>query len=245
MYHLKDKEGLKKFKEITSEDSFLSSVFTEEGNIETQTKYFLKRLVYFMSKSFKKIRVNENKKNKDLEELFNLRRILKTKKDDESCEKLVEVETKLANICADENARTIQEACEGLSCEGGGINAGKLWKLTKQLKGMSQSSPTAMLDEKRNLVTTSKALGNLTVEMFSERLKSHTIKSNLKMHQLQKERLCESRMREAQNNTTPDWTSDNMELALKQLKNNKSRDPLGFANEVFIQENACVDLKQN
>ena len=216
MYNLKDKEGLTNFKEITSEDSFLSSVFTEKGNIETQTKYFLKRLVYFMSKSFKKIRVNENKKNKDLEELFNLRRILKTKKDDESCEKLVEVETKLANMCADENARTIQEACEGLSCEGGCINAGKLWKLTKQLKGMSQSPPTAMLDEKGNLVTTSRALGNLTVEMFSERLKSHTIKSNLKMHQLQKERLCESRIREAQNNTTPDWTSYNMELALKQ-----------------------------
>jgi hypothetical protein len=131
MYNLKDKEGLKKFKEITSEDSFLSSVFTEEGNIETQTKNFLKRLGYCMSKSFKKIRVNKNKKNKDLEELFNLRRILKTKKDDESYDKLVEVETKLANICADDNARTIQEACEGLSCEGGGINAGKLWKLKK------------------------------------------------------------------------------------------------------------------
>lgn len=131
MYNLKDKEGLKKFKEITSEDLFLSSVFTEEGNIETQTKYFLKILGYCMSKSFKKIRVNKNKKNKDLEELFNLRRILKTKKDDESYDKLVEVETKLANICADNNARTIQEACEGLSCEGGGINAGKLWKLKK------------------------------------------------------------------------------------------------------------------
>ena len=168
MQNLKYKEGLKKFKEITSEDSFLSSVFTEEGNIETQTKYFLKRLGYCMSKSFKKIRVNKNKtKNKHLEELFNLRRILKTKKDDESYEKLVEVETKLANICADENARTIQEACEGLSCEGGGINAGKLWKLTKQLKGMSQSPPIAMLDAKGNLVTTSKALENSTVEMYS------------------------------------------------------------------------------
>ena len=89
-----------------------------------------------------------------------------------------------------------------------------------------------MLDAKGNLVTTSKALENSTVEMYSARLKFHTIKSNLKMHQLQRERLCESRIREAQNNITPDWTSDN-----------KSRDPLGFANEVFKPENAGVDLK--
>ena len=103
---------------MISKDSFLSSVFLEEGNIETQTKYFLKRLGYCMSKCFKKIRVNKNKKNKDLEGLFRLRRILRTRKDDESYEKLREVETKLANICADDNAKIIQDACEGLSCEG-------------------------------------------------------------------------------------------------------------------------------
>ena len=60
---------------------------------------------------------------------------------------------------------------------------------------------------------------------------------------MQRERLCESRIKEAQNNITPDWTSDDMELALKQLKNNKSRDPIGFANEVLKPENAGVDLK--
>ena len=34
-----------------------------------------------------------------------------------------------------------------------------------------------------------------------------------------------------------------MEKVLKQLKNNKSRDPLGYANEVFKPENAGCDLK--
>ena len=63
------------------------------------------------------------------------------------------------------------------------------------------------------------------------------------MHQLQREKLCESRIREAQNNITPDWTRDDMELALKQLKDNKSMDPLGFVNDVFKPENAGVDLK--
>ena len=38
IYNLKDKEGLKKFKEIPSRDNFLSEVFSEGGNIEEQTK---------------------------------------------------------------------------------------------------------------------------------------------------------------------------------------------------------------
>ena len=44
MYNLKNKEGLKKFKELTSKDTFLSEVFSEGGTIEKQTKIFLKRL---------------------------------------------------------------------------------------------------------------------------------------------------------------------------------------------------------
>ena len=43
IYNFKDIDGLKKFKEITSKDTFLSGVFQEEGNIESQTKRFLKK----------------------------------------------------------------------------------------------------------------------------------------------------------------------------------------------------------
>ena len=57
MYNFKDKDGLERFKQITSKDTFLSSVFIENGNIETQTKIFLKRPNYCISQSFKKIRI--------------------------------------------------------------------------------------------------------------------------------------------------------------------------------------------
>ena len=136
-----------------------------------------------MSACFKKIRVtNNNKRNAELEELFENRRILKAKKDENSFDQLKIVENKLAEICAEENAKTIEKACNGLTCEGGGINAGKLWKLKKQLKGIAQEPPSAMLDSKGNLVTSSKTLEKLSLNMYRERLKAHTIKENLKMH---------------------------------------------------------------
>ena len=34
-----------------------------------------------------------------------------------------------------------------------------------------------------------------------------------------------------------------LEFVLKQLKNKKARDPLGFSNELFTPENAGEDLK--
>ena len=70
----------------------------------------------------------------------------------------------LANKCAEDNATLIKDACEGLTCEEGGVNAGKLWRLKKQLRGILQEPPTAMLDDKGNLITTSAAMDNLVLD---------------------------------------------------------------------------------
>ena len=136
MYNLKDKDGLKSFKKLTSRDTFLSSVFQENCNIERQTKIFLKRLKYCISQSFEKIRIKQSKRNMELEDLFKKRKILKNKKDEASVDMLKIVESKLAEICADDNIKIIKDACEGLTCEEGGVNAAKRWKLKKQLRGI-------------------------------------------------------------------------------------------------------------
>ena len=80
MYNFKDPEGMKKFKEMTNKDTFLSEVFDDENkSVEVTTKQFLKRFKFCLSKCFKKTRVGpDNKKNKKLEDLFNKRRILKS-----------------------------------------------------------------------------------------------------------------------------------------------------------------------
>ena len=47
IYNLKDKEGLRKFMEMTNKDSFLSEVFEDKTkNISVKTKQFVKRLGY-------------------------------------------------------------------------------------------------------------------------------------------------------------------------------------------------------
>ena len=79
----------------------------------------------------------------------------------------------------------------GLTCEEGGVNVAKLWKLKKQLRGIWQEPPTAMLDSSGNLVTTSKALETLSLQMYKERLTGHEIKEGLNLHKVQREKLFE------------------------------------------------------
>ena len=73
-------------------------------------------------------------------------------------------------------------------------------------------------------------LEQLSLNIYKERLKSHQIKDSLKLHQVQREDFWEKRFQEAQKNITPDWTMQDLEVVLKQLKNKKARDPLGISN---------------
>ena len=125
----------------------------------------------------------------------------------------------------------------------GGINAGKLWQLKKRLRGIQSEPPSAMLDEHGNLVTSPKALEDLLLKQYKERLQTLKIKEGLKVHQMQRESLCKERLIETQQFKTPDWSISDLEKVLKQLQNNKSRDPMGLANELFKPINAGEDLK--
>ena len=164
-------------------------------------------------------------------------------KDEHSAKELDKVNTNLSEMCSEENYKVIKEACEGATCEEGGMPSGKLCQLKKKLGGIIAEPPTAMLDEHGNLIKSNNAIEELTIKMYEDRLKSLKIREELRMHKLQRESTCGKRLKEAQENITPDWSMEDLNLVLKQLKNNKSRDPLGWANELFKPNKAGYDLK--
>jgi hypothetical protein len=100
MYTLKNKDCQAKFKKMTSNSSILTSAFYNSEDLNTCTKQFLKSLNQFIRKYFKKIQIVD-KPNKETEELFDQRRILKNLKnlkDDKSKRELEEVENKLVEL---------------------------------------------------------------------------------------------------------------------------------------------------
>ena len=58
---------------------------------------------------------------------------------------------------------------------------------------------------------------------------------------LSKEELCLQNLKNAKNNKTPDWKQEDVVSVLKHLK--VSRDPLGFANELFHPNVVGTDLR--
>ena len=63
------------------------------------------------------------------------------------------------------------------------------------------------------------------MQAYKERLRSPPIQEGFGDVKDAKERLAEQLMVVAKNNKTDPWTMDNLEEVLKNLKNNKSRDP--------------------
>ena len=114
------------------------------------------------------------------------------------------------------------------------MNPGKLWQLKKKLRGIVNEPPSALLDEHGNLVTSSRALEELSLNMYKERLKSLQIIEELKVYKVQRDNLYKEKLMEAQYIKTLDWTKEDLEIVLKQLK----------ANKLFKSTNAGSDLKK-
>ena len=156
---------------------------------------------------------------------------------------LEDVENRLAEICTKDNYQKIIEEIGNIDCNEGGVNSGHLWKLKKKLSPRCRDPPTAMLDSSGNLITSEKAIESLALETYKKRLENREIKDNLKGMKEEKDELCKLRLKISSKRKTPDWTMDQLEIVLDYLKRNKSRDPLGYANDIFKNDVAGEDLK--
>ena len=82
-FNLKNSEGLVKFKEATSKD-ILTSLVSKDNDANILMKKFMKRLNGIIHACFKKTRITEKQDNEDIVKLFNKRRVLRPKKNEES-----------------------------------------------------------------------------------------------------------------------------------------------------------------
>ena len=153
------------------------------------------------------------------------------------------MEEELEKLCAKDNAEKVKEELEGIENEDGGIHPGKLWALRKKLFPKSRDPPTAMINEEGDLVTSLEEIENLSLKTYKNRLRSRQMVPDLNYLRADKELLCDLKLECARKNTTKSWTMKELEIVLSSLKKNKSRDPLGLANELFSSKIAGTDMK--
>ena len=64
-------------------------------------------------------------------------------------------------------------------------------------------------------------------------LANRPIDDDLKEHKEDREELARLQMVQCSKNKTPDWTLEELEVVLKSLNKDKSRDALSYINELF------------
>ena len=80
---------------------------------------------------------------------------------------------------------------------------------------------TAIEDENGELLTNEEDIDKETVKHYTKVLENKKIAPNLNEYQKDRERLCESRIKEAKKNKTADWTQANVKRAVMELKKKK------------------------
>ena len=243
MLNFKNPTCQQKFKQLTSDSDFLSTCIDENRDIEAVTNKFLKRFNGVLRKSFDKVKIKD-RTNPKISNLFDRRAILRRKDDQISIEELQRVEEELAELCAEENVRSIKDELKEFTCDDSGIHPGKLWRLRKKLFPKFREPPVAMKDDDGNIITSLKEIEKLSIHTYKSRLSNRPMLPELDHLKTQKEKLCMLKLKAAKRIKTDPWTLKDLEKVLKHIKHSKSRDPLGFANELFDPKVAGDDLKR-
>ena len=247
VFNVKNKECQEVFRKETEQNAKLKQCFASEESFQIQSDRFFKTLKSVVHKCFNKVRVGTKLiEDKDIRELLNeqtkLKKSMKNNHSEIFQKQSLELEKKIAERVADRNAKIVKEYVDSMNFDGKFSPLG-MWKLKNRLMPREYDVPMGKLDEVGNLVTVPSALRSLYLNHYQERLKHKKIKDEYIENYDKKVLLWDLRYDYLKENKSNDWTEENLELALKSLKSNKTRDPSGYINELFKQPVIGQDLK--
>ena len=154
-----------------------------------------------------------------------------------------ELESELAKEIADKNADFVKDILDNIEDEEGRVNQTGFWKIKQRLLPNNLDPPMAKKDSNGNLITGPSALKQLYLDTYQERLRQREMKEGLQDVLCLKTELWISRLSNIKNVKTPLWNMKHLDDVLKNLKNNKARDPNGMIHELFKNECAGSDLR--
>ena len=126
------------------------------------------------------------------------------------------------------------------------IDRQKMWKKLKNVcPKLKPTLPSAKRNFKGKIVSSQQDIKNVLAAEYKNRLRTRPLRQDLKMVGNLKSEIFEMKMKLAKMKKTKEWSENDLEIALKDLKNNKSRDFQGYANEIFKNGIIGTDLKKS
>ena len=179
--------------------------------------------------------------------MINKRNILsKDTNNIENEEKIKCLDDEIANKEAEENRNLIVKNFKKFSDNPESINLNEMWKQSKSLWPKTKAIlPTAKRNHRGRIVSSPKEIKNVLSKEYKHRLRSRPIRPDMKSLKKRKKLIFKLKQKLSQLSKTQDWTMKDLEKALSDLKNNKSRDFEGLINEIFKNEVIGDNLKQS
>ena len=250
MYNFKNTEAQMKFLELTSETNEFTKCFENKMPVLKQVDKWLEMLNSYCAKSFKKIRIrskNVKPLKAPLVKLINQRNVLINR--NEGIVNTIELEgvtKRIAELEAEENRNKIFQHFKFYSDNPEQINMQQMWKLMKQMwPKVGLTLPVAKKNHKGKIVSGPMEIKKLLAREYKDRLRSRPVRPDLKNMKVRRKIIFKLKMKLASMKQSPDWSMADLDLALSNLKNNKSRDPNGYINEIFKDGVIGENLKKS
>ena len=155
------------------------------------------------------------------------------------------IEHEISILEAQENRKKILENFKSYSDNPENINMGEMWKLLKKIWPKYISKSTAKRNHVGKIISNPQEIKKLMSKEYKERLRKRPIRPDLKFLMRKRKSIFENKLKLAQRKKSPEWTIKDLDLALSKLKNNKSRDFEGYANEMFKEGVIGSDIKMS
>ena len=257
-FDFRNNDSLNTFKLLSEDCLELRECWDEALEPEVKSKKFLKCLNNLFHRSFKKIRICPGKgpnfkNNKEVAKWLSLKTRLLTAKATTSCpqyynalqRQIIFVEKEISDLISSHNSDAIYSQLATIDSLDGGFNQQGMWLVKKKIFPKPKSTPTLKLDELGNRICGKSALKQLYLRTYRARLEHRQINERYLPLRKLKEELWNLRYLKLKCKSSSPWSMQELVLATKTLKNNKSRDPLGMIAEVFKPEVTGNHMKES
>ena len=247
IWNLKNKNAQTSFKMSTTKTKDFTDCFENKLTLKTQIENWRRVLNKHIKKSFKRIRINQ-KKDKPmpprLSKLINERNQFVKKGANRS---IIEgLDEEISKLEAETNYHKIKEIFGKYKRDPEKINPKEVWKAVEKLwPKCGALLPTAKINHFGKIVSEPKELKDLLAKEYQERLRTRPIRPDLKSFENRKIEIFDLKLRLAELKSSKIWSMANLNTALKDLKNNKTRDNDGLINEIFKNGAIGTNLKES
>ena len=151
------------------------------------------------------------------------------KKDSAPKKKIEKLDKVINEKVADFNYRFIKSNGN----KSGTIDKQSFWKVKRVLVPKSVSVPSSVTNKSGHIISDPFHIKEEYRKEFKHRLRTREIDNELKHFELVQNSLCKMRLRKCSKSPSTDFTLDEVQKVLTELRSGKCRDPSGLIREVF------------